>query len=101
MPSILDYLNIKTDMVSFGKSYKSKENFVVYYLQGTYHYIKDDFYLAFANNQTIGLYKWKEDVLLKNNLMQQNKSKVKESEKFLKAYIQSFNERVINNQLAF
>lgn len=100
MPSILDYLNIKTDMVSFGKSYKSKENFVVYYLQGTYHYIKDDYYLAFANNQTIGLYKWKEDILLKNNLMLQNKSKVKESEKFLKAYIQSFNERVINNKLA-
>ncbi|MCC9073939.1 sulfatase-like hydrolase/transferase [Flavobacterium sp. F-65] len=100
MPSILDYLNVKTDMVSFGKSYKSKENFVVYYLQGTYHYIKDDYYLAFANNQTIGLYKWKEDILLKNNLMQQDKSKVKESEKFLKAYIQSFNERVINNKLA-
>lgn len=101
MPSILDYLNIKTDMVSFGKSYKSKENFVVYYLQGTYHYIKDDYYLAFANNKTIGLYKWKEDVLLKNNLMLQNKPKVEESEKFLKAYIQSFNERVINNKLAF
>lgn len=101
MPSILDYLNIKTDMVSFGKSYKSKENFVVYYLQGTYHYIKDDYYLAFANNKTIGLYKWKEDVLLKNNLMLQNKPKVQESEKFLKAYIQSFNERVINNKLAF
>ncbi|WP_229335607.1 LTA synthase family protein [Flavobacterium sp. ALJ2] len=100
MPSILDYLNIKTDMVSFGKSYKSKENFVVYYLQGTYHFIKDDYYLAFANNQTIGLYKWKEDVLLKNNLMLQNKPKVKEYEKFLKAYIQSFNERVINNKLA-
>lgn len=100
MPSVLDYLNIKTDLISFGESYNSKENFVVYYLQGTYHYIKDDYYLAFANNTTIGLYLWKEDVLLKNNLMLQNKSKVQESEKFLKAYIQSFNERVINNKLA-
>lgn len=100
MPSILDYLNIKTEMVSFGKSYKSPENFVVYYLQGTYHYIYDDYYLAFANNQTIGFYNWKNDILLKNNLMLQEKSKVKEAEKFLKAYIQSFNERVINNKLA-
>ncbi|QGK74814.1 sulfatase-like hydrolase/transferase [Flavobacterium sp. SLB02] len=100
MPSILDYLNIKTDMVSFGKSYKSKDNFVVYYLQGTYHYIKDDYYLAFANNQTIGLYSWKKDVLLKDNLINKDKAKVKEYEKFIKAYIQSFNERIIYNKLA-
>ncbi|WP_244860426.1 LTA synthase family protein [Flavobacterium psychroterrae] len=100
MPSILDYLNIKTDMVSFGKSYKSKQNFVVYYLQGTYHYIKDNYYLAFANNQTIGLYDWKKDVLLKDNLIKKDPSKVKEYEKFLKAYIQSFNERVTTNKLA-
>ncbi|MDQ1165078.1 LTA synthase family protein [Flavobacterium sp. SORGH_AS_0622] len=99
MPSILDYLNIKAEIVSFGKSYKSKDDFVVYYLGGTYHYINDDYYLAFANNQTIGFYKWKEDTLLKNNLMNQNSFKVKEAEKFIKAYIQSFNERVINNQL--
>ncbi|PBJ12422.1 LTA synthase family protein [Flavobacterium sp. ACN6] len=99
MPSILDYLNIKTKMVSFGKSYKAPENFVVYYLQGTYHYIQDDYYLAFANNKTIGLYNWKKDILLKNNLIQQEKSRVTEYEKFLKAYIQSFNERIINNKL--
>lgn len=100
MPSILDYLNIKTDMISFGKSYKSKDNFVVYYLQGTYHYIKDDYYLAFANNQTIGLYNWKKDLLLEDNLINKDKPKVKEYEKFIKAYIQSFNERIIYNKLA-
>lgn len=100
MPSILDYLNIKTEMVSFGKSYKSPENFVVFYLQGTYHYIQDDYYMVFANNQTNGLYNWKKDVLLKNNLMQQEQSRVKKYERFLKAYIQSFNERITNNKLA-
>lgn len=99
MPSILDYLNIKTDIVSFGKSYKSKDNFVVYYVQGTYHYIQDDYYLAFANNQAIGLYNSKKDVLLKKNLIELDKPRVKKMEQFLKAYIQTFNERVINNQL--
>lgn len=99
MPSILDYLHIKTDMVSFGKSYKSKENFVVYYLQGTYHYIQDDYYVAFSDNKVIGLYNWKKDVLLKNNLVQIDKPRVQKAEKFIKTYIQSFNERVTNNQL--
>jgi phosphoglycerol transferase MdoB-like AlkP superfamily enzyme len=99
MPSILDYLNIKTEMVSFGKSYKSKENFVVYYLQGTYHYIRDDYYLAFANNQPIGLYNWKKDVYLKDNLLSKDPKKTVEMSNFIKAYIQTFYEKVTNNAL--
>lgn len=99
MPSILDYLNIKTDMVSFGKSYKSKNNFVVYYLQGTYHYIQDDYYMAFANNQPIGLYNWKKDIYLKNNLLRSNKEKADKMVLFLKAYIQTFYERVTTDSL--
>lgn len=99
MPSILDYLNLKANIVSFGKSYTSKENFVVYYLQGTYHCIIDDYYLAYSNNQTIGLYNWKKDLRLKANLMDIDKPKTKELERFLKAYIQSFNNKVIDNQL--
>ncbi len=99
MPSILDYLNIKTDMVSFGKSYKSKNNFVVYYLQGIYHYIQDDYYLAFANNQPIGLYNWKKDIYLKKNLLMGEKQKVDKMAQFLKAYIQTFYERVTHDAL--
>ncbi|MBX9806927.1 MAG: sulfatase-like hydrolase/transferase [Flavobacteriaceae bacterium] len=99
MPSILDYLNIKTDMVSFGKSYKSKNNFVVYYLQGTYHYIQDDYYMAFVNNQPIGLYNWKKDIYLKNNLLRSNKEKADKMVLFLKAYIQTFYERVTTDSL--
>lgn len=99
MPSILDYLHFKTDMISFGKSYKSKNNFAVYYLQGTYHYIQDDYYLAFANNQPIGLYNWKQDNLHKNNLLKTEKEKVNEMSRFLKAYIQTFYERITGNNL--
>ncbi|HEU0126585.1 MAG TPA: sulfatase, partial [Flavobacterium sp.] len=75
------------------------ENFVVYYLQGTYHCIVDNYYLVYSNNQTIGLYDWKKDIYLKTNLMNIDKPKTKELERFLKAYIQSFNNRVIDNQL--
>ena len=99
MPSILDYLNIKTEMVSFGKSYRSKDDFVVYYLQGTYHYIQNDYYLAFANNKCIGLYNWKKDALLKDNMISKDKLRVAKMERFLKAYIQSFYDRVTNDQL--
>lgn len=99
-PSILDYLNIKMDMVSFGKSYQSDKNFVVYYLDHIYHYLNNDYYLAFDGEKPIGLYHFKTDILLKNNLLQKEKKIAQEMERFIKAYIESFNERMINNQLS-
>lgn len=99
LPSILDYLNIKDEVVSFGKSYKSDKNFVVTYLDNIYNYINDDYYLAFDGTKSIGLYNFKKDPLLKHNLLESEKKVHAEMEKFIKAYIQSFNGRVINNQL--
>ncbi|MFQ6603583.1 LTA synthase family protein [Flavobacterium sp. C3NV] len=100
MPTIIDYLGIKIDLICFGKSYLSKENYAVFYLQGIYHCVKDDYYLSFANNEVIGLYNWKKDPLLKKNLQNQNVLKTLEISNFLKAYIQNFNERVINDKLS-
>lgn len=99
LPSILDYLNVKDNVVSFGKSYQSDKNFVVTYLDNIYNYINNDYYLAFDGTKSIGLYNFKKDPLLKNNLLNSEKKIHREMEKFIKAYIQSFNERVINNQL--
>jgi len=99
MPSIIDYLNINAKMVSFGKSYTSDKDFVVYFLADIYYYIDGDYYLAFDGTKTIELYNFKKDVLLKDNLLKKEPQQVQKMEKFLKAYIQSFNERVINNKL--
>jgi hypothetical protein len=64
----------------------SKENFAVFYLQGIYHCVQDDYYLAFTNNQVLGLYNWKKDPLLKINIQFQNKFKTREISLFLKTY---------------
>ena len=99
MPSVLDYLNIDTKMISYGKSYQSEKDFVVYYLDNIYHYISGDFYLAFDGKKSLGLYNFKKDELLKTNLIKTDKNKANEMESFIKAYIQSFNERLIGNKL--
>lgn len=99
MPSVLKYLNIKAKMVTFGKPYQSNSDFVVYYLDNIYHYIDGDFYMAFDGNKAIGLYNFKEDKLLKNNLLKE-KTEVKDKmERFIKAYVQTFNKRMIDNKL--
>lgn len=99
MPSILDYVGIKTKIISYGKSYKSDKDFVVYYLDNIYHLVKGDYYLAFDGTKTLGLYNFKKDELLKNNVLKTDKETTEKLERFLKAYIQSFNERMINNEL--
>lgn len=101
MPSIIDYLHLPSTMVTFGKSYKDKRDFVVYYLDNVYHYISGDYYLAFDGKASIGLYNFKDDELMKKNLIHnENEKQIKlKMERFIKAYIQSFNDRVINNKL--
>lgn len=99
LPSLMDYLQLNGEIVTYGKSYKSNKDFVINYLDNIYNYINADYYLAFDGTKSIGLYNWKNDPLLKNNLIDDKPSVKNEMEQFVKAYIQSFNNRVINNDL--
>lgn len=99
LPSLMDYLQINTKLVSFGKSYRSDRNFAVSYLNSIYNYEEGDYYLAFDGTKSLGLYNWKIDLELKDNLLTKEPEKAKSMERFLKAYIQTFNQRVKNNQL--
>lgn len=99
LPSILDYLKIKDEVVTYGKPFRSDKNYAVYYLDNIYHLIKDDYYLAFDGQKAIGLYNFKADEMLRNNLLGKDKSRSAQMTQFIKAYIQSFNERMIANKL--
>src|SRR5690606_16749689 len=99
LPSLMDYLQLNTKIISYGKSYQSTQDFVVNYLDNIYNLEMGDYYLAFDGVKTLGLYNWKKDPLLKTNLTNKEpKTKIK-MERFIKAYIQSFNHRVSKNQL--
>jgi phosphoglycerol transferase MdoB-like AlkP superfamily enzyme len=99
LPSVLDYLNIKDTVVTYGKSYRSDKDFVVTYVDNVYNYIHQDYYLAFDGTKSIGLFNFKNDPLFKNNLLEKAPKIRANMERFIKAYIQSFNERVYDNQL--
>ena len=99
LPSLMDYLKLNGKIVSYGKSYQSKEDFVVNYLDNIYNLEMGDFYLSFDGTNAIGLYNWKKDPLLKQNLIESQPKIKQKMESFIKAYIQSFNNRVVNNNL--
>jgi len=101
LPSVLDFLNYENQYISFGSSVfdTSAMHFSVSYQNGSYQMIKDSFLLQFDGENTHTLYNFIEDNLLKNDLFYKKPLKRQELENFLKAYIQTYNERMINNKL--
>lgn len=99
LPSLADYLQLNTEFIAFGKSYKSDKDFTVNYLDNIYNLEMGDYYLAFDGNKTLGLFNWKKDPTLKNNLIAEEPERKDKMERFLKAYIQTFNHRISKNKL--
>lgn len=99
LPSVLDYLHFDTDFISYGNSFKNEKNLIINYINNTYHAVINDYYFIFDGNSIIELYNYKKDILLKNNLINIDQLLTKDLEQQIKAYIQSFNNNLINNSL--
>ncbi|MFA6925084.1 MAG: LTA synthase family protein [Bacteroidales bacterium] len=100
MPSVLDFLNYPQEFVSFGVSLfdSTANHFAVNYTNNNYQLLKDVYSVIFNGSKVIEVYNFKTDSLLQNNLI--NKISVAKNENFLKAFIQSYNWRLIKNKLA-
>lgn len=99
-PTIIDYLGINESFISFGNSLLSSLNnrFTVNYINGVYQLYKDDYLLQFDGGKTIGLYNVKQDSLLQNNMVDKI-LKATELESYLKAILQTYQQRVVSNNL--
>lgn len=70
LPSVLDFLNIDAPFYPLGKSvFKAQEGFAINYLNGIYQYINNDYVVQYDGEKPIGLYNWKQDNRLDNNLL--------------------------------
>jgi phosphoglycerol transferase MdoB-like AlkP superfamily enzyme len=99
LPSVLDYLNYNKKYISYGNSFKTKSNFIVNYINNSFHIATDDYYFIFDGIKIVELYNFKTDENLKNNLILVNKKLVSNLETKAKAYLQSFNNNLIKNKL--
>ncbi len=99
-PTIADYLGIENSFICFGNSVlnKTAERFTVNYINGVYQLYKDDYLLQFDGNKPIALYHATKDSLLQKKLVGQT-DELKHLENYLKAIIQSYEERLVTNQL--
>jgi len=102
LPTVLDYLNFDEPYIAFGKSLldSTSADYAVNYING-YQLVTPDYLLQFNGEKTTGLYRYKTDRKLEENLI----GRVDESvnydtiENFLKAFVQEYNRRIANNQL--
>ncbi len=99
MPTVFSYLGVSSPFVAFGNNLfdeKSSE-FVVNYSNEVYQFMQNGKVIYFDGKKIVGVYDYQTDHYLKNNL--QEKLGAVEEEQMLKAVIQQFNNRMIEDRL--
>lgn len=101
MPSVLDYLNFDHDYIAFGNSVfdTTVPHFSIHYISGIYSMIKDGYLIEFNGGKTTALFDLRNDKFQKTNLVGKDLPVMKNLQDFLKAYIQQYNNRLIENRL--
>jgi arylsulfatase A-like enzyme len=101
MPTVLGYLGAGEDYVAFGHDLLSPTSprFVVNYTDSTYQLIEDDYVLHWDGKRTVGLYRYRDDPLLKHDLTSAKPQVRARLERLLKAVVQQFNTRMLDDRL--
>jgi phosphoglycerol transferase MdoB-like AlkP superfamily enzyme len=101
MPTVLSYLNFDEEYVAFGNNLldDSVESFAFNTSGSTYHLYMKDHIMEMIENKPTGLYNYKNDILLENNLIGKDQELQLQMEEKLKAIIQTYNSRLIDNNM--
>jgi phosphoglycerol transferase MdoB-like AlkP superfamily enzyme len=101
MPSVLGYLHFDKPYVGYGRDIfrESTEPFAFNYKDNTYQLFIGDYLLVFDGTRTIGLYDFKKDKMVEQNLVNTLPAVVSSMEPKIKAIIQQYNNRLIEDRL--
>jgi phosphoglycerol transferase MdoB-like AlkP superfamily enzyme len=101
MPSVLGHLHFDKPYVAFGRDIfnENTEPFAFNYKDNTYQFFEKDFLLVFDGKQSLGLYNFKTDKMIEHNLIDRFPDVVKPMEIKIKALIQQYNNRLIDDKL--
>ncbi len=102
MPTVLGYLGYDQKFVAFGCDLfrtPAEDTWAVNYLNGIYQYVKGDYLLQFDGQKTKALYRFRTDLLLKDNLADRLPEVRQTMEQEVKAIIQAYMTRMTTNGL--
>ncbi|MBO4214845.1 MAG: sulfatase-like hydrolase/transferase [Bacteroidaceae bacterium] len=105
MPTILNHLGYKNPYVAFGNDLLNTPDSLTWAVnntEGIYQYVKGDYVLQFTDDgHAKALYNYKKDWFLKQNLLGKGGKTEQQMERELKAIIQSYMERMVEDRLVF
>lgn len=101
MPSVLDYLHYPTPYFAFGNSVfdTTASHFAFIFRNDLFQLIENNYVLQFDGDKTTGLYHYKADSLLQNNLFGKEPIVSGRMENKTKAIIQTYQQSLINNKM--
>lgn len=101
MPTVLNWLGYEKPYISFGKDLfdPHSPDFAVNYMNG-YQMISKKYFMQFNGTEVTGLYSYKTDRRLKNNLANTGIKEQDSLSHFLKAFIQDYNRRIVTDSLS-
>ena len=99
-PSIVDLVGYDKPINSWGRSLFSNSGkpFSIHFSGTVYHFITNKYILVFDGDSVIGIYD-KEDQWLSNNLKENSNINFSNEEKYLKAFMQDYMNRIIEKKL--
>jgi len=103
MPTVLNYLHYDEPYFAFGSdAFKpGRDNFVLNNNAGSYNFYYKDYMMSYDGLKPVSLYNMKQDRLMKQDLIKQHPAVLDTMETKMKAFIQQYNNRMIENKLTY
>lgn len=101
MPTVLGHLHYDEPYIAFGRDAlrEQQEPFAFNYRENVYQLVKGNLFLEFDGTKSLGLYNLQEDIYLQRNLLAEQPEEAKKMERMMKALIQQYNNRMIENRM--
>jgi phosphoglycerol transferase MdoB-like AlkP superfamily enzyme len=101
LPTTLGLLHYDKPFFAYGRNALSAETepFCFNYKDNVYQLFQDDYLLQFDGQKSVALYNFKTDLLLNKNLVRELPEVVEKMEQKIKAIIQQYNNRMIEDRL--
>jgi hypothetical protein len=100
MPTVLGYLGYPHDYIAFGRDvFHSTDEVAWNYKDDVYQLYQGDYLMQFDGRRALSLYNYKTDRMLQENVVKQFPDVVQGMEKKMRAIIQQYNNRMVDNKL--
>ncbi len=101
-PTILSYLGVNKSFLSFGKDLRTtpkEDRFAINFKDGVYQYFNNDTLAYYDGKIITGLFDLRNDPMLEKNLVDESLATKENMTKRVRAYLQQYNNRMIEDRL--